>query len=75
MRSLYALTGAVGAMLAGGCATAPLTAAGYDGDRICNAARMQQTESAARRVGSRVLWVNCPSTTIRVPQPPERSIS
>jgi hypothetical protein len=74
MKSLFAFAGMIGALLVEGCATAPLTAAGYDGEIICNTTRMGQTESMARRSGTKVVWVRCPRTTIEVPQLPEREV-
>ena len=75
MRNLLVVAIPVAASLVGGCAsTTPLTAAGYDGETMCNLTRMQQTEILARRAGTRVVWVRCPRTTIEVPQPTEREL-
>ena len=75
MERIAGIACVVATLFSGACATAPMTAAEADGRVICNSARMDQAERAAQRVGARMVWINCPRTTIRVPQPAEREIS
>lgn len=48
-----------------GCAPQPLTKADVDGKVVCNADRMAEVETKARRDHFDVHWVNCPRATLR----------
>lgn len=64
MRAL-AIAGIAGAISLAGCASQPLTRADLDGRIVCDQQRMDQVERAARRNGTQLQWVNCPTATLR----------
>jgi hypothetical protein len=65
MKTLLAgLTVAVAASLCA-CAPQPLTKGEVDGRIVCNSDRMDQVERKARREGTELHWVNCPTARLR----------
>lgn len=65
MRSL-ALAGIAGMLLLGGCAPYQYTKADLDGLVVCNPDVLDQVERAAKRSFAQVIWVRCPTATLRV---------
>ena len=65
MRSL-ALAGIAGMLLLGGCAPYQYTKADLDGRVVCNPDALDQVERAAKRSFTQVIWVRCPTATLRV---------
>lgn len=65
MRSL-ALAGIAGMLLLGGCAPYQYTKADLDGLVVCHPDYMDQVERFARRHFMQVIWVRCPTATLRV---------
>ena len=53
------------AILASGCAPAPLTRADVDGRVVCDVDKMDRIEHSARRGFKDVHWVNCPKAVLR----------
>ena len=58
--------GLAGLLLLAGCAPVQYTKADLDGLIVCNAEAIDQVERQARRNFTQVLWVNCPTWTLRV---------
>ncbi len=56
----------IAAALLAACASQPLTAEDLDGRVVCDANRMAEVDSAARRQFMDLRWVNCPQATVRV---------
>lgn len=65
MKSLVA-AGIAGLLLLSGCAPVQYTKADLDGLVVCNPDVMDQVERQARRNFTQVIWVNCPTATLRV---------
>ena len=65
MRTLLTLAGVAGIALCAGCAQAPLTKAEVDGRVVCDSERMAKVEQQARLDNRAVVWVNCPTVTLR----------
>ena len=63
---LFLLGSTASAMLASGCAPQPFTRADLDGRIVCDADRIDAIEREARRNGSQIQWVNCPTVRLRV---------
>ena len=61
MLSVLGVAGLVSA-----CAPMQYTRAELDGRVVCDTARMEQIERAARRENKEVHWVSCPLATLRV---------
>ena len=53
-------------LLLSGCAPVQYTKADLDGLRVCNADVVERVEREARRNFAQVIWVNCPTWTLRV---------
>jgi len=53
-------------LLLSGCAPVQYTKADLDGRVVCNTDVMEQVEQKARRSFTQVIWVNCPTATLRV---------
>ena len=66
MKSLVAVGTAGLLLLISGCAPVPYNKADLDGLVVCNSDRVQQVEQNARRNFAQVVWVNCPTWTLRV---------
>ena len=56
----------IGLLLLSGCAPMQFTKADLDGRIVCNADAIEQVERSARRNFAQVIWVNCPTWTLRV---------
>lgn len=65
MKRLLLLSLCCAAIIASGCAPAPLTRADVDGRVICDVDQMDRIEQAARRGFKGVQWVNCPKAVLR----------
>jgi hypothetical protein len=65
MKSLVT-AGIAGLLLLSGCAPVQYTKAELDGLIVCNADVIQRVEQQARRNFAQVIWVNCPTWTLRV---------
>ena len=67
MTRVLAVAGSAGLMMIlAGCASAPLTRADADARAGCDTERMDRVERAARMNGTGLIWVNCPTATLRV---------
>ena len=66
MKSTVALSIVAVAACVSGCAIPPLTKADVDGKVVCDGDRMAQIERAARRENKQLVWVHCPTATLRV---------
>ena len=67
MTRVLAVAGSAGLMMVlSGCASAPLTRAEVDGRIVCDSDRMDRAEREARKNGAGIVWVNCPTATLRV---------
>jgi hypothetical protein len=64
MKSLV-IAGIAGVLLSG-CAPLQYTKADIDGLIVCNADAMERVEQKARRNFAQVIWVHCPTATLRV---------
>lgn len=60
-----ALAGIAGVLLCG-CAPYQYTKADLDGLVVCNPDSMDQVKRAAKRSFAQVIWVRCPTATLRV---------
>jgi hypothetical protein len=58
--------GIAGLLLLSACAPVQYTKAELDGLIVCNADEIQRVEQQARRNFTQVIWVNCPTWTLRV---------
>jgi hypothetical protein len=58
--------GCTAALLLAGCAPVVYTKADVDGRVVCNEDRMDAVEREAKRRMTTVVWVNCPTATLRV---------
>ncbi len=65
MKSLV-IAGIAGVLLLSGCAPVQYTKADIDGLIVCNSDVMDQVERNARRNFTQVVWVRCPTATLRV---------
>ena len=65
MKSLVT-AGIAGLLLLSGCAPVQYTKADVDGLIVCNADVMERVEKNARRNFAQVIWVHCPTATLRV---------
>ena len=65
MKSLVT-AGIAGVLLLSGCAPVQYTKADVDGLIVCNSDVMDQVERNAKRSFSQVIWVRCPTATLRV---------
>lgn len=66
MKTVIALSLFVAAGVLSACAPVQYTKADLDGRVVCDVARMDQIERAARRENKEVHWVSCPLATLRV---------
>jgi hypothetical protein len=66
MKSIVAAGFAGSLLLLSGCAPVQYTKADIDGRIVCNVDVMDQVEQKARRNFTSVVWVNCPTATLRV---------
>jgi hypothetical protein len=66
MKTVIALSLFVVAGVLSACAPTQYTKADLDGRVVCDVARMDQIERAARRENKEVHWVSCPLATLRV---------
>lgn len=66
MKTALALSAIGVAGLLSACASMQYTKADLDGRVVCDTARMEQIERAARRENKEVHWVSCPLATLRV---------
>ena len=58
--------GAMALLLLAGCAPQPFTRSDLDGRVVCDPDRVAAVERNARRNNAQVLWINCPTATLRV---------
>ena len=65
MTRLLAAAGIAGLVFLAGCAPQPLTRADVDGRIVCDADRMARVEEVAKRNGTELHWVNCPTAVLR----------
>ena len=63
---LLLLGSTASALLASACAPQPFTRADLDGRVVCDADRVDAVERTARRNGSQVQWMHCPTVRLRV---------
>ena len=66
MRAVIALSIVVAAGVLSACAPVQYTKADLDGRIVCDTARMDRIDRAARRENKEVHWVSCPLVTLRV---------
>jgi hypothetical protein len=64
MKSLV-IAGIAGLVLLSGCAPVQYTKADVDGLIVCNPDVMDRVDRDARRNFAQVIWVNCPTATLR----------
>jgi hypothetical protein len=63
---ILVIAGIAGLLLLSGCAPVQYTKADIDGLVVCNPEIMEQVEQKARRSFAQVVWVRCPTATLRV---------